>query len=182
MDDALRTDLKTACVSRQQISASRLDSSTMSTFTRLTYHVVFGTKFRRNRIVEPFGDELYSYIGGIIRGEQGALLEIGGMPDHVHIFAAFSPAISVSDMLRRIKAKSSKWANDHQKLIDHFEWQKGYGAFTVSQSQIETVRDYIRNQEEHHRQKTFKDEFVNLLERHGIQFEERYLFEDEHVG
>jgi REP element-mobilizing transposase RayT len=154
----------------------------MSTFTSLTYHIVFGTKYRRSRISEPFRDELYAYIGGIIRGEKGSLIEIGGMPDHIHILAGFSPAVSVSDMLRRIKGNSSKWANEQHNFVDRFEWQTGYGAFTVSHSQAPSVSEYIRNQEEHHRRRSFKDEFRSLLIRHGIQFEERYLFEDEHVG
>ncbi len=154
----------------------------MSTFTNLTYHVVFSTKYRRNRIVEPFRDELYSYIGGIIRGEKGHLIEIGGMPDPIHLLAGFSPTIAVSDMLRRIKSKSSKWVNDNKKLVDRFEWQTGYGAFTVSQSQSPVVRRYLQRQAEHHRERSFRDEFIELLNRHGIEFEEKYLFEDEHVG
>lgn len=152
----------------------------MSTFTSLTYHVVFGTKYRRPRITENVRDELYAYIGGIIRDERGYLLQIGGMPDHIHILAGFSPAVAVSDMLRQIKAGSSKWLNERQDMIDRFEWQTGYGAFTVSQSQVEAVRRYIQRQEEHHRARSFKDEYMALLKRHGIAFEERFLFDDEH--
>lgn len=154
----------------------------MSTFTSLNYHVVFGTKLRMPSIVPPFQDELYSYIGGIIRGEKGVLLEIGGMPDHIHILAAFHPAISVSDMLKKLKGNSSKWANEKHELKLKFEWQKGYGAFTVSSSNVPAVGRYIRNQEEHHQRRTFRDEYIELLSRHGISFEEKYLFEDEHFG
>jgi REP element-mobilizing transposase RayT len=154
----------------------------MSTFTNLTYHVIFSTKYRRDSVVGQFREELYAYIGGIIRGEKGHVIEIGGMPDHIHILTGFSPTIAVSDMLRRIKAKSSKWANAEKNLAARFEWQSGYGAFTVSQSQIPAVRKYIREQEEHHRHRTFKDEFVDMLERHGIEFDPQYVFEREHVG
>jgi REP element-mobilizing transposase RayT len=104
----------------------------MSTYTSLTCHFVFGTKFRMNRICPPFQQELYSYIGGIIRGERGHLIEIGGMPDHLHILAGIPPTIAVSDMRKRIKAKSSKWANEQDKLAERFEWQVGCGAFSVS--------------------------------------------------
>lgn len=154
----------------------------MSTFTSLTYHVVFGTKHRRPIIARNVRDELYSYIGGIIRDERCHLLEIGGMQDHIHILAGFSPVAAVSDMLRQIKAGSSKWLNERDDVSNRFEWQTGYGAFTVSQSQVPVVRRYIQRQEEHHRVRSFKDEYMELLKRHGIQFEESYLFDNEHHG
>ena len=154
----------------------------MSTFTSLTYHLVFGTKYRFERIRPPLQDELYAYIGGIIRGEQGHLIEIGGMPDHVHILTAIPPSLAVSDMLKRIKAKSSKWVNQEHKCAERFEWQIGFGAFTVSHSQIEIVQRYIQNQAEHHRQLTFQEELMMLLRRHAIAFDEQFLFEGEHVG
>ncbi len=154
----------------------------MSTFTSLTYHAVFGTKHRRSQITVKIRDELYSYIGGIIRSEKGYLLEIGGIADHIHILAGFSPAVAVAEMLRHIKAGSSKWLNERNDLTERFKWQTGYGAFTVSQSQVPVVRRYIQGQEEHHRVRSFEDEYRELLERHGIEFEERYLFDDENHG
>ena len=113
-------------------------------------------------------DDLYPYIGGIIRGEKGQLLEIGGTSDHLHILAGFHPTVAVSYMLQHMKKKSSKWVNEQKVLPNHFEWQKGYGAFTVSQSQVPAVRRYIQQQEEHHKKQTFKDEFLALLNRHNI--------------
>ena len=154
----------------------------MGTFTKLTYHVVFGTKYRRKSIRDEFAERLYEYIGGIVRGQNGHMIQIGGVEDHVHILTNLSPANSVSDAIRDIKANSSKWVNDLSDSLDRFEWQKGYGAFTVSYSQIESVREYIRDQAEHHRVRSFEDEYMEFLKRHNIPFERKYLFEDEHHG
>jgi REP-associated tyrosine transposase len=153
-----------------------------STFTQLTYHVVFSTKYRRNTITPDLRDELYKYIGGIIRGQKGVLLEIGGMPDHIHLLIGIPPTIAVADMVRLIKANASKWVNERSDRVDRFEWQTGYAAFTVSHSQGDVVRSYIQNQEKHHADWSFRDEFRELLIRHGIEFEEKYLFEEEFVG
>ena len=123
----------------------------MSTYTSLTYHVIFSTKYRKPRIVESVREDLYSYIGGIIRGEKGSLLEIGGVEDHIHLLTGFRPTTTVSDMLKLIKGKSSKWINEERKTKSRFGWQAGYGAFTVFQSQIPIVRRYIQGQVEHHK-------------------------------
>jgi putative transposase len=104
-------------------------------------------------------------------------VEIGGAEDHLHILAKIKPAISVSEMLAKIKANSSKWVNDHKMKERKFAWQEGYGAFTVSESQVPSVREYIRNQKEHHRKQTFQEEFVALLERHGIEYDPLYLWD-----
>jgi len=154
----------------------------MSTYTSLTYHIIFSTKYRIPRIDADLRDDLYSYIGGIIRGEKGQLLEIGGIADHVHILAGFHPTVAVSFMLQHIKGSSSKWINDQKKPQMRFEWQAGYGAFTVSQSQVPTVRQYIQQQEKHHEKQGFKDEFLAILKRHNIDYDPKYVFETEHVG
>jgi putative transposase len=148
-----------------------------SSFTNLLYHIVFSTKERRPFITPALRNELYPYMGGIIRNERGVLLEIGGMPDHVHLVTRFRTDSAVADMLRLIKSNSSKWANERPDLIPHFAWQTGYGAFSVSESQLPVVRRYVQRQEEHHRQKTFQEEFVALLKAHGIEFNEQYLWE-----
>jgi putative transposase len=147
-----------------------------STLTNLLYHVVFSTKGRRPLIKPPFSEELYKYIGGIIRGERGVLLEIGGIDDHVHLVAKFRADISVADMVRDIKANSSKWAHERKTRIARFGWQTGYGAFSVSQSQLEKVRGYVRRQATHHRRISYQEEFVRLLQKHGIEYDERYLW------
>ncbi len=142
----------------------------------------FATKYRRKTIIESIREPLYEYIGGIIRAKNERQIEIGGMPDHIHILAQLSPSIAVSDAVRELKANSAKWLNEQCVTEDHFQWQKGYGAFTVSYSQIEVVQNYIQNQEEHHRTKTFQEEYEAFLKRHGIEYRREYLFEDEHHG
>ena len=154
----------------------------MSTFTKLSYHIVFSTKYRSKSIADSFSERLYEYIGGIIRAKNGLLIEIGGVEDHVHLLANLSPTKSISDTIREIKANASKWRNEFPDNAGRFEWQKGYGAFTVSYSQIESVRHYIRNQREHHRTKTFEEEYIAFLKLHNIEFDYQYLFESEHFG
>jgi putative transposase len=148
-----------------------------STYTNLLYHIVFSTKNRIPLIADDLREELYKYIGGIIRAEGGVQIEIGGTKDHVHILAKFKPAISISEMLNRIKANSSKWANDQKMEYHKFGWQEGYAAFSVSKSQAPAIAQYIRNQEEHHRKQTFQEELVALLERHGIKYDPKYLWD-----
>jgi REP element-mobilizing transposase RayT len=146
------------------------------TYTKLLYHLVFSTKNRIPMISDRLQYDLFSYIGGIIRGEGGDLLEIGGMPDHVHLLTKFKPTKSVSEMMNRIKAKSSKWVNEEKPKMRKFGWQDGYAAFSVSQSAVKSVERYIQNQETHHRRQQFQDEFIALLEKHGIEYEDRYLW------
>ena len=154
----------------------------MSTFTKLSYHVVFSTKYRQPLIHTALQKRLYDYIGGIIRSQQGHLIEIGGIEDHIHLLVCLSPIKAISDSIREIKANASKWVNEFPDQRNRFEWQKGYGAFTVSYSQIETIRHYIQNQRQHHKTKTFEEEYIKFLKLHDIAFEQKYLFEAEHYG
>jgi putative transposase len=147
------------------------------TYTNLLYHLVFSTKNRTPLITDALHPDLFPYIGGIIRGEGGKLLEIGGMSDHIHLLAKLKPTKSISEMLNRIKAKSSKWANPEKFSRRKFAWQDGYAAFSVSESQIKIVRRYIKNQKSHHRRQSFQDEYRALLVRHGIEFDERYIWD-----
>ena len=151
-----------------------------STFTCLTYHVVFSTKYRRRTINADWQDDLYRYISGIAHNHDGQLLEIGGVDDHVHLLLGIGAKIAVADMIRVIKANSSKWVNEEFPLQTPFQWQTGYSAFTVSYSQDNVVRNYIRNQAEHHRKLSFQDELLALLRRHEIPYDPRYVFEEEH--
>ncbi|MEM7010540.1 MAG: IS200/IS605 family transposase [Verrucomicrobiota bacterium] len=153
----------------------------MGSFTRLTYHIVFATKYRKPTIREEIQGRLNEYMGGTLRGKKGHLIEIGGVEDHVHLLAGLSPVLAVSDVIRALKANSSKWITEN-RLVDGFEWQKGYGAFSVSYDRVEPIRKYIRNQKEHHKTRTFQEEYIGFLQRHGIEFELEYLFEDEHNG
>ena len=152
-----------------------------NTYTNLLFHIVYSTKYRKPLIQPSWQDELYGYMGGIIRAEKGILLVVGGIKDHVHMLAKLPPTIAVSDMLRLIKGNSSKWVNERPD-VSYFEWQAGYGAFSVSKSNVPSVRKYIDSQEEHHRKQSFRDEYLALLRRHNIEFDERYVFEEEHIG
>jgi putative transposase len=114
------------------------------TYTNLLYHIVFSTKNRQPQITPAIQADLYEYIGGILRGESGVLLEIGGMPDHLHLLAKLKPTHSIAEILKRIKANSSKWLSAEKLPRHDFDWQDGYSAFSVSESQVESVRRYIQ--------------------------------------
>ena len=147
-----------------------------STLTNLLYHIVFSTKDREPLIRDGFRDELEKYMAGIVRNERGILLGIGGMPDHLHLIAKFKPDRSVADMVRLIKANSSKWVNENHGEPGRFAWQSGYGAFSVSQSQLRALKAYVANQQEHHRTRSFQEEFREFLTKHGVEFDERYVW------
>lgn len=146
-------------------------------FTNLLYHVVFSTKHRQPTIHNDFKNELFAYLGGIVRKIEGKPLIINGTADHVHLLALLPQTIAVADALRTIKANSSGWI--HEKRPDHrsFGWQTGYGAFTVSESRRELVLRYIAKQEEHHRMITFEEEFQNLLAKHGVAYDPRFVLD-----
>lgn len=154
----------------------------METLTCLNYHIVFVTKYRNPTIDTNTDQELHNYAAGIINNHNGRALEINGTADHIHILCGILAATNVSDMVRLIKSNSSKWMNEQAERSTRFEWQTGYAAFTVSYSNIEAVRKYIQNQKLHHAKRSFHDEYILLLEKHGITFDRKHLFDDEHVG
>ncbi len=145
------------------------------TYCNLLYHIVFSTKERRPLVSPAMKPRLQDYLGAIVRGEEGELLEVNVVADHAHLLLRVHPARAVADMLRLIKANSSKWVNQTFRREPTFAWQEGYSAFTVSQSQVPRLVTYIRGQEEHHQKRDFRRELVSLLRRNGIAFEERYL-------
>jgi putative transposase len=147
-----------------------------ASLTNLLFHVVFSTKDREPLIRELFRDELEKYIAGIVRNQGGVMLAIGGMPDHLHVVAKFKADRSVAEMVRLIKANSSKWVNESHGDAGRFAWQAGYGAFSVSQSQLAALRTYVKNQEAHHRTRSFQEEFREFLDRHEIAYDERYVW------
>ena len=149
-----------------------------NTYTQIHIQFVFAVKHRKGIIHNSFKDELYKYITGIIQTHNHKLLAINGMSDHIHILIGMRPTQSISDLLQDIKGSSSKWINEKKFLNVKFEWQEGYGAFSYSKSSVENVINYIKNQEEHHRRKTFKEEYLKLLEDFEIDFDERYIFKD----
>lgn len=147
-----------------------------STLTNLLYHLVFSTKNRYPMIHEPLMSECHAYLGGIAKHEGCIPLAIGGMPDHIHIVLKCKPTLALSDLVRTVKGSSSKWINEHFDVGGRFSWQEGYGAFTVSESQLPATVHYVKTQEHHHRQQSFQDEFRKLLEKHGVYYDERYLW------
>ena len=144
-------------------------------YCNLLYHFVFSTKERRPLIAPAIKPRLREYIRGILKKDEGELLELDGVADHVHLLVRLHPGCAVADALRMIKANSSKWMNETARRGPRFAWQEGYAAFTVSQSQVPRLLTYIRGQEKHHRRVDFRNELVALLRRNRIAFDERYL-------
>ena len=144
-------------------------------FTNLLTHIVFSTKERFPFIDAALRHDLHAYLGGIVRELKGTPLIVNGTADHVHLLAALPPTVSTSDALRVIKTNSSRWVHETRRKA--FGWQSGYGAFSVSRSKVPSVTHYIAQQEEHHRKVSFKEEFITFLKRHGIDFDERYIWE-----
>ncbi|MBI4325650.1 MAG: IS200/IS605 family transposase [Chloroflexi bacterium] len=148
-----------------------------NTFTSLHYHIVFSTKHREPWIRPDLQERVWTYLGGIARENGLKALLVGGMPDHDHIALAMPPTHAMSKALQLIKGGSSKWIKEVFPAMRGFAWQDGYGAFTVSKSNLDEVVEYIRNQPEHHRVKTFQEEFLAFLIRHKIEYDERYLWD-----
>jgi REP element-mobilizing transposase RayT len=147
------------------------------TFSQLYIHIVFAVKGRENLISNLWKDELHKYIVGIITGKDQKSIIINGMPDHIHAFVGLKPAMRISDLVRDIKNNSSKFINDNKWLRGKFAWQEGYGVFSYSHSQIENVYNYILNQEEHHKKRSFKEEYLELLKKIEIEYNQKYLFD-----
>lgn len=143
--------------------------------TNLLYHIVFSTKDRRPLITPAYAVRLYDYIGGTLRSLGGICLELNGTEDHVHLLAKLHPTRAVPDVLRDLKANASGWMHEVFPSLRHFSWQRGYGAFTVSHSNVESVRRYISRQKEHHQKVSFRDEFIQFLKANGIQYDERII-------
>lgn len=148
-----------------------------NTYSQVYLHIVFAVKGRQNLIRTEIREALHKYITGIITNRDQKLLSIFCMPDHTHLLVGLKPSISISDLVRDIKAGSSKFINDNKLIRGRFNWQEGFGVFSYSRSQIDTVIKYIQNQEKHHRKKSFKEEYVELLEKFAVKYDDKYLFE-----
>ncbi|MGE0635103.1 MAG: IS200/IS605 family transposase [Bacteroidia bacterium] len=147
-----------------------------NTFSQIYIHAVFAVKGRQN-LIHKWNDELYKYICGIVNGNKEKIYAINGMPDHIHLLLSIKPDCKLSDLMRDIKASSSKWINTKNFVRGKFQWQEGFGAFSVSQSQLDIVIAYIDNQEKHHSKKSFKQEYIDLLKKYQIEYDEKYVFE-----
>ncbi|BEV03023.1 IS200/IS605 family transposase [Chryseobacterium gambrini] len=148
-----------------------------NTYTQIYIQIVFAVKGRQNLIPKENREELHKFITGIVSNRNQKLFAVFAMPDHVHILVSISPAITISDLVRDIKAGSSKLINEKGWMNGKFNWQEGYGAFSYSKSSIDSVVKYILNQEEHHKNKTFKEEYLDFMEKFEIKYDPEYLFE-----
>ena len=147
------------------------------TFSQIYIQIVFAVKGRQNLIHDSWKNDLHKYIAGIIKGKNQKPIIVNGMPDHIHAFVGLRPAMAIADLARDIKNNSSNFINDHQFVKGKFAWQEGYGAFSYSHSHIGNVYDYVLNQEKHHKKKTFKEEYIDLLRKFEIEHDEKYLFD-----
>ena len=147
------------------------------TYSQILLHVVFSTKGRAALIKPQLQERLHSYIGGIVRAEQGTLYAIGGMPDHVHLLLRWRTDVAIADLMRTVKARSSLWIHQTFPSFASFAWQEGYAVFSVSKSAEQDVKAYIENQPEHHKSRDFQEELLAFLRAHDISFDARYVFD-----
>ena len=147
------------------------------TFTLLYYHIVFSTKHREMLIDSELESRLHGYMGGIVKGMKGQAIKIGGIEDHVHLLVQLPATLALADFVRDLKANSSNWVHENFSERQNFAWQTGYGGFTVSKSKVPELEIYIANQREHHLQVSFADEYVGLLRKHEIEFDERFVLD-----
>lgn len=149
-----------------------------NTYHQIYIQTVFAVKYREARIDKAWKSELFAVIGNLINETGCKTIIVNGVEDHVHCFFGLKPSVSISDVMQNAKAKSSKWLNESGLLTTRFEWQRGFGAFSYSRSHIDAVYKYIQNQEAHHSKQTFKDEYIEILEKFEVEYDEKYIFQD----
>ena len=146
--------------------------------TQIYLHIVFSTKDRKPFLTDKdFRDATHAYLAGICKNQDCPALIVGGVQDHVHLLCRFGKTIAVATLVREVKRDSSKWIKIEQPRLGEFHWQAGYGAFSISPSHVEALKEYIRNQDEHHQRETFQDEFRRLCKKYGIEIDERYVWD-----
>ena len=148
-----------------------------NTFSQIYLQFVFAVQNRQSLIAKEHKEELHKYITGIVQNRKAKMLAVNCMPDHTHLFVGFKPTILISDFVKEIKVESNEFINDKNWMRGKFTWQEGYGVFSYGHSQLDTVINYVLNQEIHHQKRTFKQEYLGLLKKFDIKFEERYLFD-----
>lgn len=147
------------------------------TFSQIYIQVVFAVKGRNNLIHKSWEEELYKYITGIVQNNEQKMLAIYGMPDHIHLLIGMKPSCCLSDLVREIKKSSNTFIKEKKFVKSKFEWQSGFGAFSYSYSALDNVIKYILNQKEHHKKKTFKEEYIEFLQKFSVEYKDEYLFE-----
>ena len=148
-----------------------------NTYSQLYIQIVFAVKGRENLIEKSWKDELHKYIAGIIKAKGQKPIIVNGMADHIHVFIGLKPSMAISDLVRDIKNNSTNFINERKFVKSKFSWQEGYGAFSYSHSHIQTVYNYILNQEEHHKRRKFREEYTELLRKFEIEYNEQYVFD-----
>ena len=149
-----------------------------NTYHQIYLQTVFAVKYR-NAVIERYWKEtLFGVIGNLINETNCKTIIVNGVEDHVHCFLGLKPVVSVSELMKTVKAKSSKYINDHKLTKERFEWQEGYGVFSYSQSAVDNVYRYIQNQEVHHKKQTFRDEYLEFLKKFKVEYDEQYIFQD----
>jgi REP element-mobilizing transposase RayT len=148
-----------------------------NTYVQSYFHLVFAVKHRQALIQKEWKDDLEKYITGIVQNNGHRLIAIGTMPDHIHIFIGYKLTQTIPNLVEKVKTSSNKWIKENKLSKYKFDWQNGYGAFTYAHSQIDTVAKYVLNQEKHHAKKTFKEEYIELLKKFQIEYDDKYLFQ-----
>lgn len=149
-----------------------------NSYHQIYIQAVFAVKYRKAQIKKNWKSEMLGVIGNLINESRSKVILVNGTSDHVHCFFGLHPADSVSKLMQTVKAKSSKWLNETGHLNHRFEWQEGYGAFSYNRSHVDAVYKYIQNQENHHKKVTFLNEYINMLEKFGIEYDEKYIFHE----
>jgi len=147
-----------------------------NTYSQIYIHVVFAVEGRQNLIAPKFNDELQKYLTGIVSNQGQKLIAVNNMPDHVHMLIGLQPDMALSDLVGDVKTGSSKFIKGKRWVAGRFSWQEGFGAFSYSRSQLGTVIRYIENQQKHHAKKTFREEYIQLLEKFNVDYDPRYIF------
>jgi putative transposase len=145
-------------------------------------HVIFSTQYRARLLADKWRDELFAVIGCQVREHKAFLLQAGGVEDHLHLLLKTHPSYAIADTVRQLKANSSHWINDTNRMPGKFHWQKGYAAFSVSQSVVVAVQEYIANQISHHQKKSFKEEYLEFLDKHNVVYDPAFVFDEEIVS
>jgi REP element-mobilizing transposase RayT len=148
-----------------------------NTYAQIYLHFVFATKYRQSLIPKGHKEELHKYMTGLVRNRKAKMIAVHCMPDHVHLFVGFRPVLSIADFVKEIKVESNEFLNNQSWMKQQFRWQEGYGVFSYGHSQIDRVAKYVLNQEQHHKKKTFRSEYLEFLDKFQVPFEEQYLFE-----
>ncbi|MEP7377893.1 MAG: IS200/IS605 family transposase [Chitinophagaceae bacterium] len=149
-----------------------------NTYHQIYLQTVFAVKYRKAVINKSWKSQLPGVVGNLINEANCKTNIVNGVEDHVHCFIGLKPVVSVSELMKKVKAKSSKYINDHQLTPERFEWQEGYGVFSYGQSAVDAVYKYIQNQEAHHNKQTFRDEYVGFLKKFKVEYDEEYIFQD----